>query len=212
MRCPRFTIRNLLLIVLFVAVAVAALREATDGWDSSLFGLTFLILLTAVLLAVHRTDRKRAYWLGFVLFGWTYLVASLITPIEARLPTTKALAYLDSKLPGRERIWLTEVLATSNTTNPNTIQAVAFSPQGSTLTTSSQGVVRRWDVTTSKLLAGPNGTTENFVHIGHSLLVLVIALLGGRLSRYLYKSGQEEQVRPPNDSTSAVPNAHREGS
>jgi hypothetical protein len=81
MRLPRYTIRSLLGVVLFVAIAVAALRASTDGWDSWLLGLTLLSLQTAVLLAVHRTDRKRAYWLGFGSFGWVYLVASLIPPI-----------------------------------------------------------------------------------------------------------------------------------
>src|SRR5207248_4578990 len=99
MRPPRFTIAGLLVVILFVAVAIAALRAATAAWDSGVFGVTLAILLAAVLLAVHRAGRQRAYWLGFALFGWTYLVASLIPPIEARLPSTKGLAYLDSKVP-----------------------------------------------------------------------------------------------------------------
>ncbi len=68
MRLPRFTIRSLLGVVLFVAIAIAALRASTDAWDSGILGLDLLILLTAVLLAVHRTDRRPAYWLGFAFF------------------------------------------------------------------------------------------------------------------------------------------------
>src|SRR5438552_827548 len=98
----RFSIAGLLLVTLFVAVAVAALRAADDAWDHGVFALTLLVLLTAILLTIHRSGRKRAYWLGFALFGWVYLVASLIPPIESRLPTTKGLAYLDSKVPGRD--------------------------------------------------------------------------------------------------------------
>ena len=95
MRRFRFSIASLLGVVLFISVALAALRASTDAWDGCLLGLISLCLLTAVLLAVHRKDRRRASWLGFALFGWTYLIASLIPPIEARLPTTKGLAYLD---------------------------------------------------------------------------------------------------------------------
>ena len=78
MRRIRFTIASLLGVVLFVAVAFAALRAATDAWDSGVFGLTLGLLLTSVLLAVHRAGGRRAYWLGFALFGGTYLGASLI--------------------------------------------------------------------------------------------------------------------------------------
>ena len=44
--------------------------------------------------------------------------------------------------------------------------------------------VARW-------LARPAGTTENFMRIGHSLLVLMFALLGGQLSRYLHSRDGE---------------------
>ena len=70
MRRFRFSIAGLLVVVLIIAVAVAALRSATDAWEGCVFGTALLALLTAVLLAVHRTDRRRAYWLGFALFGW----------------------------------------------------------------------------------------------------------------------------------------------
>src|SRR4051794_30627867 len=102
MRRFRFSIAGLLMVVFFVAVAVAALRASTDAWDSGVLGLALVTLTMAVLLAVHRTERRRAYWLGFALFGCVYLVASLVPTIESRLPTTKGLAYLDAKVPGRE--------------------------------------------------------------------------------------------------------------
>ena len=199
MRLPRYTIRSLLGVVLFVAIAVASLRAADDAWDGCLLGLTSLCLLTAVLLAVHRTHRRRAFWLGFALFGWTYLVASLIPPIGSRLPTTVGLALIDSKMPGREAT-ITAVFGFSSTYGSNPVQAVAFSPQGNTLASSSRGVVRLWDATTGKLLAGPGGTTENFVRIGHSLLALVLAFLGGHLSRYLYGRGRGGDSHSPSDS------------
>ncbi len=200
MRTPRFTIRSLLGVVLFVAIAVAALRASTDAWDFGMLGLDLLILLTAVLLTVNRTDRTRAYWLGFALFGWAYLVASLIPPVGSRLPTTKGLTFIDSKIPGRHRAWVTTVLTYTNTASTNPVQSVAFSPQGDTLASSSQGVIRVWDVTTGKLLTGPFATTENFIRIGHSLLALLLAFVGGHLSRHLYSQGREDRSNPPSAS------------
>jgi hypothetical protein len=95
MRNLRYNIASILGAVLFFAVGFAALREADDLWDSGLFSLTLGLLLAAVLLAVHRTEARRAFWIGFALFGWGYLSLSLIPSTESRLITTKALAYLD---------------------------------------------------------------------------------------------------------------------
>jgi hypothetical protein len=204
MRRLRFSIASLLALVVVVAVAVAALRAANEAWESGAFGATLLILLTAVLLAVHRAERRRAYWLGFALFGWTYLIASLVPSVEPRMPTTKGLAYLDSQIRVRKTFTVRLALANATASGPNTVQAVALSPQGGTLATSSQGVVRLWNVTTGALLTGPNGTTESFLSIGHSLAALVLAFLGGHASRYLYGTGRAERATLPGEPTPAT--------
>src|SRR5262245_44875802 len=102
MRKPRFSIASLLILVLFVAISFAGLRAADDAWDSGILAATLMILLIAVLLAVHRTGERRAFWLGFALFGWAYLIASLVPPLEARIPSTRGLTYVGSRFPGRQ--------------------------------------------------------------------------------------------------------------
>jgi hypothetical protein len=95
MRDHRYNIAGMLGAVSCVAIGLAALREANDLWDSALFSLTVGLLLTAWLLAFHRTAARRAFWIGFALFGWGYLILSLIPSTESRLITTQALAYLE---------------------------------------------------------------------------------------------------------------------
>ncbi len=69
----RFHIGSLLGFILFCGVAFAALRESTDWWEKGTFTLLVLVLLVAVLLAIHRSGASRAFWLGFALFGLAYL-------------------------------------------------------------------------------------------------------------------------------------------
>jgi hypothetical protein len=95
MRYLRYNIASILGAIVFVGVGLAALREGDDLWDSGLFSLTLGLLLGALLLAVHRTEARRAFWIGFALFGWGYVSLALLPSTESRLITTKALACLD---------------------------------------------------------------------------------------------------------------------
>jgi hypothetical protein len=99
MRRFRFHIGTLLIVIIFLSVGFAALRESNGIWDSGVFTLVLGVLLVSVLLAIHRNGSRRTFWLGFALFGAAYLGLSLVPPIESRLITTKALAYIDSKVP-----------------------------------------------------------------------------------------------------------------
>ncbi len=183
MRLPRFTIRSLLGVVLLVSVALAALRTPTDAWDSGVFGVTVLTLLSAILLAVHRTNPRRSYSLGFALFGWTYLVASSVPPVASRLPTTKGLGYLASRLSGQESAstFLYRLLVSEDPGLPSPPE-----PMVADLSGAGAADWRYSWMFTGAAPFGTGATHENFVRIGHSLLALVVALIGGRLSRRLY--------------------------
>jgi hypothetical protein len=190
----RFNIASLLFVVLVLGVGFAALRESNDLWESGLFTLTIGVLLIAILLAVHRREAKRAFWFGFALFGWGYLALSLVPSIESRLMTTKALAYLDSKVP-RRLLRIAKIrhigswqIASGSQSNP-----AENAPFGVRLAASDRRQVRLWDATTGKMLAGWTGTTENFVRIGHSFLTLLAAWLGGLVSRRLWRASRAPQ-------------------
>ena len=47
------------------------------------------------------------------------------------------------------------------------------------------------NILTRRPLTGSSGTTENFMRIGHSLLALIAAFLGGLLSRYFFAKNRE---------------------
>ena len=175
MRRFRFRIGTLLILIMVLGIGFAALRESNDTWDSGVFTLMLGALLVSILLAIHRFEKRRAFWLGFALFGCGYLALSLVPSIESRLLTTKALAFLDSKVPGQTLgSLMVRLNGTVSGAPGNQVQTVAFTVDGQQFATTSQGQVRLWD------------TTENFVRIGHSLLTLMAAWFGGLLSRRLH--------------------------
>jgi hypothetical protein len=182
MRRFRFHLDTLIILVLVLGVSFAALRESDEVWDGGVFTLVLAVLLVSALLAVHRTEERRAFWSGFALFGAGYLGLSLVPPIESRLITTKALAFIDSKVPrsmpagfayfdydndGRMDLYVV------NNSQPNALYL-----------NKGNGTFRLW-------ARGSVGTTENFMRIGHSLLALIAAVVGGQLSRRLYGKERE---------------------
>jgi hypothetical protein len=68
----RFDLASLLFVVFIFGVGFAALRESSGLWQSGLFTLTLSVLLVSILLAVHGTESRRAFSIGFALFGWVY--------------------------------------------------------------------------------------------------------------------------------------------
>jgi hypothetical protein len=191
MKRIRFTIGSLLLIILVLGVGFAALRESSDLWESGFFSLTLAVMLISILLAVHRNESRRAFWIGFALFGSTYLGLSSVPPIEPRLITTKALAFLDSKMP-RQSIEPFDTLdfdpgaGIGNTPISN----VSFAMGG--IQTATAKLTPTWAVsmTSGKLISNWTDTSENFVRIGHSLFALLAGWLGGQLSRRFFQSSR----------------------
>ena len=98
--------------------------------------MTLAALLTSILLAVHRIESRRAFWIGFALFGWTDVGLSLVPSIDSRLITTKAFAYLDSKMPGRSVGGFTvRVAGIGSGTSINQTRNLAINAVGNEVTT-----------------------------------------------------------------------------
>jgi hypothetical protein len=221
MRRFRFSIASLLGVVLFVAVAASAFRLATDAWDSAVLVTTVLSLLIGVLLTVHGSELKRAYWLGFVLFGASYLAASLIPPLETRLPSSRLLALRDSavRVTGMQGVavadynndgavdllvtghsLLGEVLLNNGNGTFRTVKSTPLVSAGDQDIASGTLVERL--IAATRPLAGSGGTTENQAKILHSILAVVIAFAGGHVSSAVYaksrpvsESGREARAR-----------------
>jgi hypothetical protein len=74
----RFTLAQLMAIVLYVGFGFAALRNADEIWASTAFTLAVLMMSVAPLGALARKGRARMAWAGFAVFGWSrFLVGAL---------------------------------------------------------------------------------------------------------------------------------------
>jgi len=201
----RFHIGSLVLLVLLLGIGFAALRESSDLWESGLFTLTLGVLLISILLAVYRTESRRAFWIGFGVFGWTYLGLTLVPSIESRLLTTKGLAFINSKIP--RSIPNGVGLAYEYYDNDGDMDLYFVKNSRRIALYRNQGNGAFQDVTrTVGLDYGTNndtislnipsrlwlrGSAENFMRIGHSLFALIAAFVGGHLSRHLYAKNRQ---------------------
>ena len=74
MKRLRVSILGLIAIVVVLAMAFAALRTASNLWFSALYTFTTVVLLLAVIAARFGHRSTRAFWFGFAVFGWGFLV------------------------------------------------------------------------------------------------------------------------------------------
>jgi MFS family permease len=167
----RFSLSAMLLVIACFAVTCASLRFASGLLASIAFTSAVAALLFAVLGAVFRGGPERAFWIGFAVFGGGYLVFAFApwfhgdtSPQAPMLLTSRLLALVHPPLQHPE----SPASGMSRGTNPSLAQSTwrQVYPAGPML-------VPAW---------------EHFAQVGHSLLTLLAALVGGAIARWLHWS------------------------
>lgn len=175
---PRLSFLGLMVIVSLVTVAFAALRNASPAWAGSILLLTLGLLAVAVLGVIYRREERRAYWLGFALFGWGFAALTLspwskpealpstglLDRLYIRVSPTKVVAVETYGLPSDGR--LGAALVVSNDVPPHAIPATA-GPADTVFLVGTAGI-------------------EEFRSIGHCLLTILVACLGGGVARWFH--------------------------
>ncbi len=79
----RFSLKWMLGAVAFVGFGCVALFNANEAWAAAALGLTVIVLLVAVVGAIH--SNSRAFYTGMAVFGWGYLLLTqpLVRPLAA---------------------------------------------------------------------------------------------------------------------------------
>src|SRR5215831_277854 len=106
----RFTILGLMGLVLGMAVAIAALRNADDSWAGGLMLTTALLIGVATLGAFYHSGRRRAGRLGLAVFGGGYFALVFLGLSDqnlAKLPTSWLLLYVHQRVAPPQTFTLT---------------------------------------------------------------------------------------------------------
>jgi hypothetical protein len=180
----RTSIRGIMAIVLLFAVGVAALREADDVWASLSFSLTLLVLGVVALGAAFRRGRSRAFYAGTAAFGWAYMALCFgpwaADAIRPHLATTELLDYAAPLLA--EGSHTDRVLQAASATQPSNAMNLGDFVAYVTSANGKQIVFSTFVATSA---------TEPFLRVGHSLLALLIALVGGLVARHFHATREE---------------------
>jgi hypothetical protein len=209
----QFSIRGLLVGVTITGVGIAALLRAGPWPEALSFGAALCLLGSALLLVVYRRDERRAFWLGFSVFGWLYLAVLIYswTPsansqaartdplVESSLLTTRLshMAY-NSLLPESKKQPHVPMM-NGDGSAPMTVYYTTGDGQGLTATGTMPAPSDGSSSTTMISLAfTPSGALmatnpdyvpiESFTRIGHTLWLLLIAAVGGKTCQIIYRT------------------------
>jgi hypothetical protein len=177
---PRFSIRQMLIATAVVAAGCFALINASSIVAAAMSGAVALLLVAAVVLSIYRTDDKRAFWIGFAIFGWSYLLlcyGPIFTENNSpfgwtRLVTGRLATALYDRIHGTTGVQVAS-FANSYPTNPYPgvpITVFVPSPPPPMPVPVAAGPA-------VPVAAGPDRV--DFLNVAHSLWALTIALGGG---------------------------------
>jgi len=210
-RVFQFSVRGLLAAVTLAGVGIAALVNASGWLEALAWGVVLLALSCALLLVVYRRDEQRAFWLGFLVFGGIYLLLLLYSftadwknnPLTANplhynsLATTKVMTLLyDLAVPASRRQEHVAVADSGDYTGiardsqgqpmmagfSDEVYSLVFTPDGGTVLTSG-----------NKMAPNPSYIPlGKFISIGHTLWLLLIAAVGGKVCRVIHRTRPKE--------------------
>jgi len=174
----KFSMLSLLGAVAFVALACAALLNASPLTESCALSVTVAVFVTSTLMVIICRGRWQACAIGFTLFGVAYL--TVVWKAEGSLVTGRILDAAYAAVPWRD-VSATIEIPESHPAIHGMVISFAREP----VEDAAHQEARRRVRTT---LAEAHGRTRQraFVQIGHYLCSAIFALVGALLARWLY--------------------------
>ena len=193
----QFSLLTLLLTTSGVALICLALRSPNEVWAAIVFSALLAALALAVLTAIYRAGRTRAFALGFLVLGAGYFGLVLYaerpeTYGQPRLPTTRWAFTLFMLLhqengPG-------QYAAGPYSTVSYAVQAYAPVPPTIPAGSSYVPAPMATPVTTyvQQVISPPQFSAQTFLDITHQSLALLLGVIGGIAAQWLYATRRED--------------------
>lgn len=199
----RISIKLMMWYVSFIAVGLAALRNANEAWAGVMIMLTLGTLGAAIIAIVCRRGRERIWWFGFALFGAAYTVLTLFSwfaETRKSLATTHFLVYLTAQaVPaplssseiGEQLQSVANQLNTTDSNDPGYADQRwrYMSLQRQLKFLSNSTTSRPTSSPIQRLLPGIENPNA-FARIGHCIFALLAGLLGAFISSRMYREPQ----------------------
>jgi len=198
---PQFSIASLFVVIGILSIALAAFRQPSYMWANVTFTVAFAAIVLAIINIIYGQGASRAYWVGFLLCGGTYFTICTVPGIRDTLcPRLATEVVLDLIYPH----------VSPPPPQPGNAMMVG---QGQVVWQVQMGAgappapASRWaawsEPDRSIGLGYPIGTvnlvsSEAFRQIGHSLVTLLAAVMGGTYARRRYQ-GTAREMAPDTD-------------
>ncbi len=219
----RFSIRQLLLGTALVAVACVALRSASPTWVAALLGLMLLALTAAVPLALFRQGADRAWWFGFALFGWLYLLllgyswgldpntsqSNPLRPYSLATAQISSSGYMRIHAASPAPITYYVPAATGSVPTYPAVPATVISDPAYIAADSPPPIYPSgrlpaafsFYIGTSRATSAFSGPShDDFVNVAHAFWAILIAVCGGWFTCWVYKT----RPLPPKNETDTI--------
>ena len=199
MRVSRLSIVGMMAVILSFGVALAALSRPNILWASAWFSVALAVLTVALIGACNARRRARGFWSGASIAGWVYLLLNFVPGFDTEMGlTTLPTAGLDL-LYG----WIGPAPFTpGNLPSPPPLLSPHMPPDASGITMipyiSPSGYWGSWTSIDRFGAYLGTDTSRSFFRIGHSLLALVFATIGGLIGRAMagHRPGEGMVITP----------------
>jgi hypothetical protein len=219
-----FGLRQMFLWTATIALGLVALRSATGTLVAGMFALTFATLTASILFAVFRQAQKRAFWIGFTIFGWAYFLLLLVSwtlgrntandnPLRAANLVTQRLSSLSYHGLYDKAFERYQVSIPSGTyygpmagggyvgsgMMSDDVDDAGMEDGSSDMMPGGGGSLGSGSASLGGLVPPPGPlpgpNVINFVNVAHALWTLLFAVIGGGLAQWLYMTGLPRSER-----------------
>jgi hypothetical protein len=171
----RFSLRTVLFLTALVAMTLVGSLYPNRTWAAAFYTGTLLAILFAWVLALASSGVARAYWIGFAVFSSGYFIVATFSDTQLEVTETSPIPtlYEPRLLTGQLLLWADDVLT-------------KFRPERANQHAIGTTYMRAGYSPMTFVAVGPTGQT---LIIGHSLLAVLLGVIGGIVGRRTYRKG-----------------------